>query len=350
MKLFLPVLLLVAGIVAVALRTRPMPETESAQPFTGETVTSLSEVISTPAATHSVPPSGNGLESRPPHLTVAAEENGVGELPESEEEAPSEERELTLDVGEIPGTLNLLLEKTDGQSETMIRRLMERWGKERPEAMAQWAGALSEEQGRGRLLKQAILIWSGSDLEAAIAYAQTERVEATRSDMILGLAFESLQHDARRGLELAAELPVTTERDELLEKGVLEWASSDSTRVVEWVREIPETELRDKLMAAAAIGMSEVHGHEAAGLASSSIQSTGERDRAVVAILQRWVQSAPADALEWLGRFPEGDLKRAATRSTVATWGAKNPQATRNWIDGLPSGSLKDWALSAIQP
>jgi hypothetical protein len=216
--------------------------------------------------------------------------------------------------------------------------------------MAVWAGGVSQELGRSRLLKQALLIWADSDLEAAITYAQSERVEETRSEMILGLAFESLQHDARRGLELAAELPITTERDELLEKGVLEWASSDPTRVVEWVREIPETGLRDKLMAAAAIGMAETHGHEAAGLVSSSIQSTGERDRAVVAILQRWVQSAPADALEWLARFPESDLKMSATRSAVATWGAKNPQATRSWIDGLPSGSLKEWALSAIQP
>jgi hypothetical protein len=85
-------------------------------------------------------------------------------------------------------------------------------------------------------------------------------------------------------------------------------------------------------------------------LAASSLQSTEERDRTTVAVLQRWIQSSPSDAAAWLIQFPDTPLKKAAAQSALPIWAAVDPVSTRRWVESLPQGLLKDWAGDVLRP
>lgn len=349
MRLLLPIVLLAATLLALNLR-RP----------------AIDAPVSVRGGSSSPEHGSNGAQAESRSYRTAVARSGITIHPSAEVgvntgNAPAAadgsggdsemgESDARFDADGIPRALEELAARYSTKDDALRYRLMERWAADHPEALAKWAAGLAADQGRGRVLSQALLIWATSDVEAAIAFAQAEPTPATRSELLLGLAHESLHHDARRGLELAADLSATPERDELLEKGVMEWAGADSAQATHWVGQVTDAVLREKLMAAAAIGMAETRSFEAASLAAKSIQSVEDRDRAVVSILQRWVQTEPISALEWLGRFPEGDLKRFATRSTLATWEAMDPEAARAWVHALPPSPMKQWASLAIHP
>jgi len=177
---------------------------------------------------------------------------------------------------------------------------------------------------------------ANTNLEAAIKWLSTvpdgEAKEAATRD----IAYEASRKDPQTALDLAAGLPANAERDNLLDHAVSQFASSDARAATDWVLEVPGQSLRARLLTAVATAAAEEHPSQAATLVATSFEDGEEQKRAAVAVVQRWVQTAPKDAAAWVEQFPEGPIRHAAAENLLSIWSLNDRAAANAWLETLP--------------
>ena len=67
----------------------------------------------------------------------------------------------------------------------------------------------------------------------------------------------------------------------------------------------------------------------------------------MAAIVQRWAQKSPATAASWVSQLTDTPCRDAAVQNLVALWVTQDSAAADNRVRGLPSGSLRDVAVTA---
>jgi hypothetical protein len=115
-----------------------------------------------------------------------------------------------------------------------------------------------------------------------------------------------------------------------------------------WVRQIEHSPLRNRLVGRVAIGMATDSPAAAAQLVAEEMAAGSEQDRAVIAIVQRWVKSDPMAAAAWVERFPQTPMRGAAVEALVGTWWKSDSQGVRNWLRGLPERRLQQQVSAVI--
>jgi hypothetical protein len=181
-----------------------------------------------------------------------------------------------------------------------------------------------------------------TNLKAAIEWLSNlpegHRKEAATREV----AYEAANENPQTALELAAGLPANPERDQLLDHAVSQFATSDARDATDWVLQIPDSSLRNRLLAAVATAAAEAHPAEAAALVATGIEDGEEQTRAVVAVVQRWVQTAPQAAAAWVEQFPQGPLRHAAAQNLLVIWSLNDHQAANTWLRTLPEAERAD--------
>lgn len=158
-----------------------------------------------------------------------------------------------------------------------------------------------------------------------------------------------LRTDPVAALEVVRAWPSTERRDEFLDQAVAEWSGLDGAAAVGWVRQIEHPPLRNRLMGRVAVGMATELPDAAARLVANEMEAGGEQDRAVVAIVQRWVRSDASGAAAWVARFPPTPMRRAAVEALVGAWWNSDSDGVRVWFRGLPEGRLQQQVSAAIR-
>jgi len=172
----------------------------------------------------------------------------------------------------------------------------------------------------------------GAAMEWLSNLPEGEAKEAATRDV----AYEAAKENPQTALELGAGLPANPERDQLLDHAVSQFATSDARAATDWVLQIPDPSLRGRLLAAVATAAAEAHPAEAATLVATAIEDSEQQTRAVVAVIQRWVQTAPKDAAAWVEQFPQGPLRHAAAQNLLVIWSLNDRQAANAWLRTLP--------------
>lgn len=317
------------------------------------------------ATTEATPPSGTTANSEQPRIgmplnpVVAAAATVEASKPESSSEVGRgilgsqeqvEAHEIDVDKLE-PGQIQELLSglvgaATDVQRQLRIQ-LIERWAGQSPSQAAAWARSHLS----GSDLEEAEILvatrWFESDTVGATTFVKSMEDSSLRNTALLALGYEALREEPRRAVELVQEVPPSDSRNDFLVQAVQEWSAQEFEAVQSWVERFDEPELKDRLRAAVAIGIAEADGRAAAVYAATAMQPGENQDRAVVSVLQRWIQSHPQEAVTWLEQFPEGELQRVATQNLVSVWLQQDPEKANQWLERLPAGSLRLWAHAA---
>ncbi|HLP77891.1 MAG TPA: hypothetical protein VK327_13340, partial [Candidatus Paceibacterota bacterium] len=132
-------------------------------------------------------------------------------------------------------------------------------------------------------------------------------------------------------LRLAAELTVSSERDEMIRRAAMEWALQDAVAAIEWARQIPDVALRSQVLASEAIAWADSAPESAATLAVESLPSGRLLDDTVISIVQRWAQQQPAAAAAWVEQFPSGALRLTAAENLLAQWSQTDAERAQQW-------------------
>ncbi len=125
-------------------------------------------------------------------------------------------------------------------------------------------------------------------------------------------------------------------------------ADTDPDQALEWARGLEQEEERTEALGRIAVVVSAEDPKRGATLVSEEMPAGLPRDRAVVQVLQRWAQSGPAEAVEWIAAFPQGEARSAGLRAVAATWIESDPSALATWVESRKDGAVRNEALLAI--
>ena len=232
-------------------------------------------------------------------------------------------------------------------------RLLHDWAERAPE---QARAAVLEMEGdpSPRLLAIVHETWADHDLAAAVASLDSLPAGDAAEQAAISIAGEAIRTDPGQALKLLAPLPPSPERDSLLIRAATEWTGPSEADAIAWARRIDEPALRMSVFAGIATALGETRPEAAAGLALETIGPGKLLDDTVVAIIQRWAQSDPQAAAMWIEGFPTGSLRNVAADNLAGIRSVHYPESATVWSawkkatvatgpglpDGGPSSSL----------
>jgi hypothetical protein len=216
-----------------------------------------------------------------------------------------------------------------------------------PAAAAAWAATVNDASARADALEQVAIVWANSDLQAAAHWVGSLPEDQAKETAAVAFAYESARSDPLTALQIAGSLPESRSRDEAITHAVSQWAANDSASALLWSRQVADVQLRQRLFSVIAIAASDEAPSSAATLAATFLDPGSSQANAAVSIVQRWAQTSPETAADWIVQFPEGSDRVSAIDNLVAIWALKDAQAAQSWAQSLPEGSLRNAALSA---
>lgn len=241
-----------------------------------------------------------------------------------------EEDVAMADIREI---LNHLCETAGepGPERESVSRLVRRWTAFDAAAAAKWAEEMKPGPLRDEAIDQVALVWGAVDLRAATEWAKAT-VNRDGGQALRQLAYEAARTEPLAALELAVDLPADQRRDDLIHHTCLQWAGQDPSAAAAWAGQIEDDTLRERALAAIATAWAERDPYEAGRLAVEAIPPGRQRDDAVTAIVQRWVQQEPERAAEWVNSFGESPLKVTSMENLISIWRNRDPASLEAWL------------------
>jgi hypothetical protein len=216
---------------------------------------------------------------------------------------------------DLPARLeSLVLNPAPGAAE-LRQTLVRQWAEADPAAAALWAASLPQDTLAPDVFEQISIAWANSDLPAATQWLTTLAEGTNRNCAVLSAAYEAVRSEPVTALDLAMTLPVGLARDELLAHALSQYAAIDPEAAAAWAAKEPDTKLRQRLVEAVAVASAEQNPVAAASLAATALNPGPAQERAVVAIVQRWGQSAPEEAASWVSQFPDGPTRKLAAEN-----------------------------------
>lgn len=253
----------------------------------------------------------------------------------------------TVPLVDVPHLLNELARgEVTPERLGLSRQLVRRWAEHDSAAAAAWAARLPDGEFAQSMVGQAAIGWANADLTGASAWARALPDGEARTTALSKIGFEAIRTAPVEALRIASDLPSSAERNHLALQGAREWAVSDPQAAADWIGGMADGPLRDKLLGAIAADYAERDPVAAAHLALDTLPPGRTQNNAVVGIVQRWVQTDPEQAAQWVSEFPESALRRDAAQNLVALWGRQDIAAVGHWLSEQPPGPSRDTAVS----
>jgi hypothetical protein len=250
-----------------------------------------------------------------------------------------------IDPADIPAFLDEIASRGNSTyTHELTMRLLTRWVESNPHAAATWAGKRDVAAGGEDFLGAVAVAWARRDLASSIAWAR-ELPEEERGGIFLKIAYQAVESDPRKALELARELAPTESRDGLVTYISSIWAAKSPQDAAAWASQIQDRTFRERVLVAIATTWGENDPVLASSLAISSLTPGREQNDAVVGIVQRWTQKDPGRAAAWVEKFPESELRNTALNEVVRLWTDNDLIKSGEWVKALPAGPARYLAI-----
>lgn len=213
-------------------------------------------------------------------------------------------RSLTFLQGALPADL----------AQDLSKRLLRRWADAAPEQASAWLATLPSDQ-QSAMVDDVAVPWANNNATNAITWAKSMSDDTARRQALAAVAGEVVRSQPLLALDMILDLPAGAERDSLIRRGVMEWASADATGAIDWVKQIPAGDLRNQAVSGVAIVWSANEPVAAANFALNELSPGRVLDDTVVSIVQRWAQKDSAAAAAWVDQFPAGPLRDTAVEN-----------------------------------
>jgi hypothetical protein len=169
-------------------------------------------------------------------------------------------------------------------------------------------------------------------LRDALDAAEKESDPSAREKALAAVAWDGIDVDRELAQKAFAGLtPDGEEARRLVAHFAMRMADDDPEAALEWARGLEQAEERSDAISRIAVVISSSDPKRAAALATDEVPEGLMRDRTYVQIVQRWSQSAPADAAQWVTTFPEGKAREAALESLAGSWLGADAPAFARW-------------------
>jgi hypothetical protein len=185
-------------------------------------------------------------------------------------------------------------------------------------------------------------------LRASFDRASGEKDAEAREKILESVAWDAIDVDPALSREAFAALTPDSESSRrLVGHFAMRLADEDPERAIEWAAALEQEEERSDAFGRIAVVISATDPSRAATLVSEKMTAGPPRDRAVVQIVQRWSQAAPADAATWIAAFPQGAARSAGIKAVAAAWMQSGAPALAAWIEAREEGPVRTEAVLA---
>lgn len=185
-------------------------------------------------------------------------------------------------------------------------------------------------------------------LRASFDRAKDEPDAAAREKILESVAWDAIDVDPALSREAFAALtPDSASSRRLVGHFAMRLADEDPQKAIAWASELEQPEERSDAFGRIAVVISAADPAAAATLVVEQMTAGLSQDRAVVQVLQRWSQAAPADAAAWITAFPQGAARSAGLKTVAAAWVEAEPAAMAAWVESIDDATLRTEALSA---
>lgn len=186
-------------------------------------------------------------------------------------------------------------------------------------------------------------------LRASLDQASGEHDAAAREKILESVAWDALDVDPALAREAFAALTPDSESSRrMVGHFAMRLADENPERAIEWARALEQKEERSDAFGRIAVVISATDPAAAAALVSEEMTAGPPRDRAVVQVIQRWSQAAPADAAAWIAAFPQGAARSAGLKAVAAAWLGADPTALAAWVEAREEGPVRTEAVLAV--
>jgi hypothetical protein len=190
---------------------------------------------------------------------------------------------------------------------------------------------------------------SGIVLREHFDRALRESDPAARDVRLEAVAWDALDVDPALSREAFAALtPDSASSRRLVGHFAMRLADESPEKAIAWARGLEREEERSDAFGRIAVVVSATAPARAAELVSVEMSAGSPRDRAVVQVLQRWVQAAPADAAAWIAGFPQGAARAAGLKTVAAAWIRSDAPALAAWVEAREEGPARSEAVLAF--
>jgi len=324
--------------------------------------TQISEPALTPGTQISLPPFEPVKQTIQKHFEsdyIWRNEPDIPEAPyahalnriEAERDPQRQEEHIQALVQELiqEGPLSTLNQLDNQESTPRILdlkiRILRKWTDLQPVAAANWAAARVNDAERGQALEAVSLVWANHPDDAVLAWADNLENPHDRHTVLTAIAFERVRSHPLQALELAAEMDADNPRDDLIQVAVSEWAYHDPEGAMDWGLNIEDPELYEKVISRVA----QVWGSRmpvlGGTLAATALSPGRSQNRASAAIAQRWGQSSPVEALDWVEMFPSVKDRDDTRHVILEHWFGRDPLRAQKWVmnSGFSIEQKKFW-------
>ena len=181
------------------------------------------------------------------------------------------------------------------------------------------------------MLDDVAIVWANNSPTNAMNWAGSLPDNTARCTALAAVAGEAVRSQPLMALQIALDLPAGQQRDDLIRRGAMQWASEDANGAVAWVNQIPQGDLRNQALSGVAIVWSANEPVTAATLALNELPPGRLLEDTVVSIIQRWAQQQPEMAAAWVERFSEGELREAAVANLLVQWSQTDAEGADRW-------------------
>ncbi|MFN3408278.1 MAG: hypothetical protein ACK45B_04750 [Limisphaerales bacterium] len=252
-------------------------------------------------------------------------------------------------LSEIPAQLDNLLDDPTSTAASLRSELLRRWAATDPAAASQWAEQLPPGPLRFAALRDIADTRAEENPADAIEWVNTLPDAGERAALTADFAYEIARTNGLAAVQMVTGLIPSRERDDALAHALRQWADADAATAAQWVDSVADVALRQRLLADLAEVYSQQNPAAAAALVSTALADSPLQNRAAVAVVQQWAQTAPAEAARWVEQFPMGETRQAATENLLLLWAAREAAAPAQWVESLPPGEVREAARLALQ-
>jgi len=216
-------------------------------------------------------------------------------------------------------------------STDLKHRLAQLWASKDPSSVANWYAVSSTAKDT---LDDLAIEWANENPTNAVNWAKSLS-DSDRIKAVSDIANELVRTDPVQSLTLAVELQPGIDRDELVKRGAMEWATQDPKEAVIWAEKISDENLRTKVLASESVALAKQNPLDAAELAVTQLPNGRLQEDTIVAIVERWAQQSPATAAQWVEQFPSGMMRDAAIENLYKIWSLQNSDSAQLWKNNL---------------
>jgi hypothetical protein len=191
-----------------------------------------------------------------------------------------------------------------------------------PAAAADFAASIPAGPVREEALRRLSQLWSAKDPAAAEMWAAGLPDEAERQSTVTAICMQVAQSDAREAITIAERHGLDAGSGAVTENLVHQWAAQDFPAAAAWIKSRPAGERREQMVMRLAVVQSATEPAAAARLVVDEIPEGHVQTEAVISVIYQWARRDMAGAREWVGLFPESELRtRAETElSNIAAY------------------------------